>query len=188
MEQSRAQQAWGRRLAESRATIPCFEVGDEAAAGEPDARVAARVVVAVARALDAEPGLATRYADGGIEPAPRAGIGVLVDGADAPELPVLHGAAGAGVDVVGAQLERARERALAGDLTAPERSGAAISVVVVPATRFTAIPLPGHVAALGVGAREGRSTWSLTLSCDARAVGPATAARFLAHVREALEA
>jgi pyruvate dehydrogenase E2 component (dihydrolipoamide acetyltransferase) len=166
------------------------------------------VVKASALALREEPRANSSYRDGRLQLHARVNVGVAV----AVESDELTGGALIVPTVFDADTkslgEIAREtRALAtkvreGTITPPELGGGTFTVSnlgMFGVTAFTAIVNPPQAAILSVGAlapravvRDGEvvvsDTMTITLACDHRILYGADAARFLARVRELLEA
>ena len=198
VEATRAQGVLGRRMAESRATIPDFTVGVEAdvvAAADALAQLRATldpppalehlVVKACGVALREHPRVNASYRDGRFEQHGRVNVGLAVH-TDA--LPVYTTIFDADTRPFAELVREARDlagRARAGTITSPALSGATFTVSALPVRRFTAVITPPHAAALAVGTAG--PTIDLTLSADARILFGADAARFLARVRELLE-
>jgi pyruvate/2-oxoglutarate dehydrogenase complex dihydrolipoamide acyltransferase (E2) component len=116
-------------------------------------------------------------------------------------IPVVRGAARAGVDEVSARIDALVKKAQGRALAAEEVEGSCFLVSnlgMFPVESFDAIIYPEHSAALAVGAvtatpvSDGQKIWSapmarLTLSVDHRLINGKTAARFLSRVKEILE-
>jgi len=195
VEANRAQAALGRRMAESRATIPDFTAAvdvnvtaalDICAQLDPAAELVDLVVKACARALREQPRLNATYRDGRFEQHGRVNVALAVDDAH----PTIFDADEKSVPQIAAESRALTAKARAGTLTAPEVAGATFTVAALDVTRFQALVVPGQAAALALGAPSGRGRRriaELTLTCDHRIVFPRDAARFLARVRELLE-
>jgi len=216
VEPSRLQQLVARRTAESKATIPHFQVQTDVAM---DAALALRaglkasangagvpsindfIVKACATALRRHPRANGSYTDGGFELHGRVNIGVAVAADEALIVPVIADADTRSLGAIARESRRLADRVRAGEITPPELSGATFTVSNLGMYGMTAInPVinPPQAAILGVGAlRETlarvdgeiveRTLMTLTLSCDHRILYGADAARLLADVRTLLE-
>jgi pyruvate dehydrogenase E2 component (dihydrolipoamide acetyltransferase) len=213
---SRLQQLVARRMAESKATIPHFQVQTEVTM---DAAIALRgglkasangevvpslndlVVKACAIALRRHPRANGSYADGGFELHGRINIGVAVAGEDALVVPVVPDADTKSLGAIARETRRLAARVRSGEISPPELSGGTFTVSnlgMFGMTAITPVINPPQAAILGVGAlREtlarvdgevvDRTLMTLTLSCDHRILYGADAARLLADVRTLLE-
>ena len=173
VELSQAQQAFARRVAESKATAPhvYFE-------HEPSSVPSlAELVVGAAGALRALPLLNGAYRDGGVELYSRANIAVAVEAGETLLFPVVHDADTKDATAVAAAIEELSAGARAGSLTAPAFAGGTFTIVDMrPTERFTPVISRGQAATLGVGSR------ALTLACDNRIVQGREGAEFLARL------
>ena len=173
VELSQAQQAFARRVAESKATAPhiCFE-------HEPSSVPSlTELVVAAAHALRALPLLNGAYRDGGLELYSRANVAVAVEAGGTLLFPVIHDADTKDATAVAAEIEELGAQARAGSLAAPAFAGATFTIVDMrPAERFTPVISRGQAATLGIGSR------ALTLACDNRIVQGREGADFLTRV------
>ncbi|HWF73455.1 MAG TPA: 2-oxo acid dehydrogenase subunit E2 [Solirubrobacteraceae bacterium] len=215
-EPTRAERAIGRRAAESRATVPEFELAtvvDMSATAQalrelrastgPEAAtsVTAVVVRASALALRAYPRANGAYRDGHYELHGRVNIGVAVTSGEAFVVPTVADADAKSALEIAAALRALAASVRAGTITSAELAGATFTVANLGGlgvTSFSAPVLPPQAAILAVGAvREvamvrggdivpGREM-NLTLTCDHRIVFGAYAAEFLARIRELLE-
>jgi pyruvate dehydrogenase E2 component (dihydrolipoamide acetyltransferase) len=173
VELSQAQQAFARRVAESKATAPHVYFEHEPAS--PGSL--AEFVVASANALRAVPLLNGAYRDGGVELYSRTNVAVAVETAGTLLFPVIHDADSKDAGAIAAEIESLTDQATAGSLTAPAFAGATFTVVDMrPAERFTPVIGRGQAATLGIGSR------ALTLACDNRIVQGREGVRFLAKV------
>jgi pyruvate dehydrogenase E2 component (dihydrolipoamide acetyltransferase) len=218
LEPTRIQQLIARRMSESRATIPDFEVEtevvmDEAlqmraglkkASDENDAIPSINdfVVKACAIALRRHPRVNASYVDGRFKLHDRINIGIAVATDDALIVPTVFDADSKSLGAIGRETRRLAARVRSNEITPPELSGGTFTVSNLGMFGMTAIrPVinPPQVAILGVGAiretlaREdgeivGRRLMTVTLSADHRILYGADAARFLAEVRVLLEA
>jgi pyruvate dehydrogenase E2 component (dihydrolipoamide acetyltransferase) len=205
-----------RRMAESKATVPDFQVRTEAdvtellslraqmkAALDSAPSVNDFVVKACGIALREHPRANGAYKDGGFELYGRVNVGVAVAGEGTLVVPTIFDADAQPVTAI-AQVTRAlAERVRGGTITPPELSGGTFTVSnlgMFGVTSFTAVVNPGQAAILAVGAAVARpaigadgalatrSAMDLSLSCDHRILYGADAAQFLARIRALLEA
>jgi pyruvate dehydrogenase E2 component (dihydrolipoamide acetyltransferase) len=216
IEPSRLQRLVARRMAESKATIPHFQVQTEVAM---DAAIALRtelktsvdgdavpslndlIVKACALALRQHPAANGSYVDGGFELHGRVNIGVAVAAEDALVVPVVKDADTKSLGSIARETRRLAERVRTGEISPPELSGGTFTVSnlgMFGMTAITPVISPPQAAILGVGAlREtlarvdgeivDRTLMTLTLSCDHRILYGADAAWLLADVRTLLE-
>ena len=209
------QKTIARRMAESKATMPDFQVRTEAdvtdllalrkqmkAARESAPSVNDFVVKAAGLALREHPLANGAYRDGAFELYGRVNVGVAVAGEGTLVVPTVFDADALPVTAI-SQITRAlAERVRSGTITPPELSGGTFTVSnlgMFGVTSFTAVINPGQAAILAVGAAverpafdaDGvlvkRSLMDLSLSCDHRILYGADAAKFLARVRELLQ-
>jgi pyruvate dehydrogenase E2 component (dihydrolipoamide acetyltransferase) len=216
VEASRLQQLVARRMAESKATIPHFQVHTEVTM---DAAIALRaalkasangeavpslndfIVKACAIALRQHPRANGSYVDGGFELHGRINIGVAVAGDDALVVPVVSDADTKSLGGIARETRRLAARVRSGEISPPELSGGTFTVSnlgMFGMTAITPVINPPQAAILGVGALRAtlarvdgeivdRTLMTLTLSCDHRILYGADAARLLADVRTLLE-
>ncbi|MHB8533167.1 MAG: dihydrolipoamide acetyltransferase family protein, partial [Solirubrobacteraceae bacterium] len=213
---TRAQQLIARRMAESKATIPHFQVSTEvamdrllemrsgfAAIAAEDAvpSLNALIVKAAALALRSHPRANGAYEDGGVLLNERINIGVAVAAEDLLLVPVVMDADTRSLSSIARESRRLIERARTGTVTPAELSGATFTVTnlgMYGMSAITPVVTPGQAAILGVGglrtalARSGgevveRTLMTATLSCDHRVLYGADAARLLADIRSLLE-
>jgi pyruvate dehydrogenase E2 component (dihydrolipoamide acetyltransferase) len=190
VELSRRGQAFARRLAESKATIPHGYAGRrvQLAGDGPPLSI---VVGALARALRAHPELNASYRDGGIERFTRVNVAVTVETDDGPLMPTLFDADEMGVSEITDRIDELAARARDGELTSPQLSGATVTVGHAgEGADFLATAItPGQAVHLGVGrarqSADGRVV-DLTLSFDQRAVRPHAAAGLLGLIAAVL--
>jgi pyruvate dehydrogenase E2 component (dihydrolipoamide acetyltransferase) len=167
------------------------------------------VVKACALALREHPRANGSYRDGRMQLHSRinVGVAVAVDSGDGPAagalvVPTVFDADEKSLGEIARETRALAERVRDGTITPPELGGGTFTVSnlgMFGVSTFTAIVNPPQAAILSVGAlapravvREGevvaRSTMTVTLACDHRILYGADAARFLARVRELLEA
>ena len=215
-ELTRTQGVIARRMAESRATIPSFELRTEI---DMEACVALRtelkelggdapvpsyndmVVKACALALREFPRANGSYRDAKFELYGAINVGVAVAAPDALVVPTVFGADRKSLREIARETRALAERVRAGAITPPEISGGTFTVSnlgMFGVTDFTAVINPPQAAILAVGAlapravvRDGelvaRHTMNVTLACDHRILYGADAAQFLARIRALLE-
>ena len=213
---SRAQQVTGRRMAESKATIPHFQVETEvlmdaakalrdalkAGGGhQPVPSLTDLALKAAALALRQHPPANASYVDGRFELYGRINIGFAVAAEDALVVPVVLDADTKSLGSIARETRRLAERVRARTITPPELSGATFTISNLGMYGVTALnPVinPPQAAILGVGAlrqtlarEEGsivdRTLMTLTLSCDHRILDGVAAAGLLGTVRLLLE-
>jgi pyruvate dehydrogenase E2 component (dihydrolipoyllysine-residue acetyltransferase) len=215
---TRVQQLIARRMSESRSTIPEFEVQTEVAmdeaialrerlrsgvAGEqPLPSLNDLIVRASALTLRRHPRLNASYGEQALRVWPAVNIGIAVATEDALVVPTVRDAATLSLGQIARETRRLAERVRAGAISPAELEGATFTVSNLGMYGMTAIrPVINHpqVAILGVGAVRDtlarldgaivdRKLMTLTLSADHRAVYGADAARFLADLRDLLQA
>jgi pyruvate dehydrogenase E2 component (dihydrolipoamide acetyltransferase) len=206
-----------RRMAESKATVPHFQVQTEA---DMDALIALRtelkalgeqaepvpsindfIVKASALALRAHPKANGSYRDGQFELHDQINVGVAVAAPDALVVPTVTDTDQRSVQSIAEQSRRLAQRVRDGAITPPELSGATFTVSnlgMYGMTAITPVINPPQAAILGVGALRAvpaladdrlieRRLMTLTLSCDHRILYGADAALFLSEIRDALE-
>jgi pyruvate dehydrogenase E2 component (dihydrolipoyllysine-residue acetyltransferase) len=215
---TRLQQLIARRMSESRTAIPEFEVQtdvvmDEAlalrerlrgAVGEdqPLPSLNDLIVRASALTLRRHPRLNASYSSDALQVWPNVNIGIAVAGEDALIVPVVRDADTLSLGQIARESRRLAERVRAGQIGPAELEGGTFTVSNLGMYGMTAIrPVINfpQVAILGVGAVRDtlarvdgeivdRHLMTLTLSADHRAVYGADAARFLADLRDLLQA
>lgn len=213
-EVTRVQQLIARRAAESRATVPSYELTVEV---DMEAAVAFRarrreetgdtpsitdlVVWAAGRALRDHPRVNGSYRDARFELHERVNVAVMVAATDALYAPVIADADRIAIDDLTGARRRLAERVRSGAIEARELNGATFTVANLGMhgiDRFGAVITPPQAAILAVGVarpravvRDGavvaRTAMDLTLACDHRIVYGVAAAAFLGRVRELLE-
>jgi pyruvate dehydrogenase E2 component (dihydrolipoamide acetyltransferase) len=189
----RRAQAGARRAAESKATIPHLYATRVVETSElgPDELVAT-VIAALGRALRESTLLNSSYRDGELEVHSRINVGLTVETPEAALLPTLFDADKKGVIELEAEISNLRARAASGEITSPELAGGTFAVTAAREGADSIVPtvIPGQAGHLGIGRprqgaviREGvpsiGAVAELTISCDQRAAGAATAAALL---------
>jgi pyruvate dehydrogenase E2 component (dihydrolipoamide acetyltransferase) len=200
-EPDRATRTIARRSAESRATVPDFELSAEATVRDPAQLTTAALVHACARALRVEPRANAAYRDGQYELYSRINVGVVVTAGDTFAIPTIFDADERATEAIADEIERLGARAEAGALLAPESSGATFTLWHPGrdgVTQATPLVIPPQAAAVAVGAvrdvpvvREGAIVpghiVTITLACDHRILYGAHASRFLGQIRQVIE-
>jgi pyruvate dehydrogenase E2 component (dihydrolipoamide acetyltransferase) len=160
------------------------------------------VVKAVALALREHPLANGSYRDGKVQLHSRINVGVAVAADGALVVPTVFDAQEKSLGEIARETRALASRVRDGSITPPELGGGTFTVSnlgMYGISSFTAIINPPQAAILSVGAlapravvRDGeilaRNTMSLTLVSDHRILYGAEAARFLARVRELLQA
>jgi pyruvate dehydrogenase E2 component (dihydrolipoamide acetyltransferase) len=214
VELTRLQAVVARRMAETKATIPEFQVQTDVIMDEAIAfRVQIKgtgadapsfndlVVKAAALALRRHPRANGSYRDGRFELYSRVNVGIAVAADDALVVPTVFDADQKSVGAISTESRRLVERVRGGTITPPELSGATFTVSnlgMYGMTAITPVINAPQAAILGVGTMravlarvEGdvvdRHLMTLTLSCDHRILYGADAAQFLSDIRELLE-
>jgi pyruvate dehydrogenase E2 component (dihydrolipoamide acetyltransferase) len=216
-ELSRTQQTIARRMAESKATVPDFEVSTEV---DMAAAVAVReqlkalatdehpapsyndfVVKAAALALREFPRANGAYKDGRFELYERVNVGVAVAAEDALIVPTIFDADQKSIGEIALEARALAARVRDGSITPPELSGGTFTVSnlgMFGVTEFTAIVNAGQAGILAVGALRDLPVvvdgavvpgkrMTLTLVSDHRILYGADAAQVLARIRALLE-
>jgi pyruvate dehydrogenase E2 component (dihydrolipoamide acetyltransferase) len=214
-ELTRLQQTVTRRMAESKATAPDFQLVadvDMSAAVELRARLKEvadpapsfndMVVKAASIALRESPRVNGAYRDGKFELYSRVNVGVAVAGQDALVVPTIFDADTKSLGQIAKDARALIEKVREGKITPPEVSGGTFTVSnlgMYGIDSFSAVINPPQAAILTVGSLKkraladdrgrivARDTMSLTLVCDHRILYGADGAQFLARVRELLE-
>jgi pyruvate dehydrogenase E2 component (dihydrolipoamide acetyltransferase) len=215
-EPTRTERVLGRRAAESRATVPDFELStmvdvSAIAAARRELRgelgegrappLTAVVVRACALALREHPRANGAYRDGHFELHSRVNVGVAMMAGDAFAVPTVHDADTKTALEIGGELRSHAAGVRAGTITAPDLAGTTFTIANLGGlgvSSFSPPVTPGQAAVLAVGtAREvpvvrggdivvGHEM-NLTLVCDHRILFGTHAAEFLAHIRALLE-
>jgi pyruvate dehydrogenase E2 component (dihydrolipoamide acetyltransferase) len=214
-ELGRLQRTVARRMAESRATVPDFELRcevDMSAAVELRGRLREVadpvpsyndfVVKAAALALREFPRVNASYRDGAVETYERVNVGVAVAADDALVVPNIFDADRLSLGEIARKSRELATRVREGTISPGELSGGTFTVSnlgMFGVDSFSAVINPPQAAILAVGSLKpravvlengdvaARSTILLSLACDHRVLYGADGARFLARVRELLE-
>jgi pyruvate dehydrogenase E2 component (dihydrolipoamide acetyltransferase) len=211
------QRVIARRMTESRATVPEFELRvtvdmeraaalraglkAAAAADEPVPSFNDMVVRASALALRGHPGVNASYSDDGFVLHDRVNVGVAVAARGALLVPVIEDADVATVSAISRRTRELAARAREGALAPDELEGGTFTVSnlgMFGVRSFSAVINLPQAAILAVGALERRPVvagdavvprhvMDLALCCDHRILYGADAAAFLADLRRNLE-
>lgn len=217
-ELTRLQQLVVRRMAESKSTIPHFQIQTEVDMGaalalRQELKAAARdthpvpsvndmIVKAAALALCDHPLANASYKDATVELHDEVNVGFAVAVERALVVPVIHNADTKSLGQIAADARRLATAVRDQTIAPPDLSGGTFTVSNLGMFGMTAIiPVinPPEAAILGVGTTRAtlarvdgaiadKSVLTLTLSCDHRILYGADAARFLAEIRDLLEA
>jgi pyruvate dehydrogenase E2 component (dihydrolipoamide acetyltransferase) len=214
-ELSRLQRTVSRRMAESKATAPdyqltmeidmtlCVELRERLKqVQDPPPSFNDMVVKAVANALREFPRVNGAYRDGKFELYSRVNVGVAVAAQDTLVVPTIFDADKKALGEIARVAREAIGKVRDGKITPPELSGGTFTVSnlgMFGIDSFTAVINPPQAAILAVGSLKkrpvvedggrivARDTMSATLVCDHRILYGADGAEFLARVRELLE-
>ena len=214
-ELTRLQQTVTRRMAESKATAPDFQLVAEVdmstavelrkrlkEVADPAPSFNDMVVKAAAIALRDHPRVNGAYRDGKFELYSRVNVGIAVAGQDALVVPTIFDADQKSLGWIAKDARALIEKVREGQVTPPEVSGGTFTVSnlgMYGIDSFSAIINPPQAALLTVGALKKRAVpdergriavrdmMNLTLICDHRILYGADGAQFLARVRELLQ-
>ncbi len=214
-ELTRLERTVARRMSQSRATVPDFELRSMVdmtqavavreqlrAIRDPPPSYNDLIVKAAALALREFPRVNGSYRDEQIEHHARVNVGIAVAAEDALVVPTIFDADRKSVAEIGQLTRTLAARVRDGSITPGELSGATFSVSnlgMYGVDSFSAVINPPQAAILAVGALKPRAivdqtgavvarpTVELTLACDHRILYGAGGARFLGRVRELLE-
>ena len=214
-ELSRLQRTVGRRMAESRATVPDFELRCEVDmtavvelrerlrdVADPVPSYNDFVVKAVALALRDFPRVNASYRDGAVETYSRINVGIAVAAQEALVVPTIFDADGLSLGEIARTSSTLAARVRDGSVSPAELAGGTFTVSnlgMYGVDSFSAVINPPQVAILAVGSlrrrpvvlQDGglapRPTIMLSLACDHRALYGADGAQFLDRLRALLE-
>jgi pyruvate dehydrogenase E2 component (dihydrolipoamide acetyltransferase) len=214
-ELNRLQRTVARRMAESRATIPDFELRCEVdmsavvelrerLRGVADALPSYNdfIVKAVALSLREFPRVNASYRDGRVETHARINVGIAVAADDALVVPTIFDADRMSLGEIGRKARELATRVRERSISPAELSGGTFTVSnlgMFGIDSFSAVINPPQAAILSVGSLRPRAvvlnsgglaarpTINLALACDHRVLYGADGARFLDRVRELLE-
>jgi pyruvate dehydrogenase E2 component (dihydrolipoamide acetyltransferase) len=195
VEPTAAERAIGRRAAESRATVPFYELGVEVELGELSGT--AVVLRAVALALGELPRANAAYRDGRFELYSRVNVAVVMGDV----APTVFDANTKSIEELAEELASLAGRAEHGELTSPELSSATSTLADLGpfgVDRPSIVPVGSQAVAIAAGAIRVRpvvrgeaivpgQTMQLTLACDHRILYGAAAAELAAHIKQLLE-
>jgi pyruvate dehydrogenase E2 component (dihydrolipoamide acetyltransferase) len=159
-------------------------------------------VKACALALRENPRANGGYRDGRVQLHSRVNVGVAVAAEETLVVPTVFDSDQKSLGEIARETSALAERVRDGSITPPELGGGTFTVSnlgMFGVASFTAIINPPQAAILSVGSLqpravvrngelEARNTMTVTLACDHRILYGADAARFLARIRELLEA
>jgi pyruvate dehydrogenase E2 component (dihydrolipoamide acetyltransferase) len=216
VELRRTQQTIARRMAEAKATIPEFtlqiEIDMEACValrselkslGQTDSPTYNDMVVkACALALRESPRANGGYRDGRVQLHSRVNVGVAVAAEETLVVPTVFDADQKSLGEIARETRALAAKVRDGSITPPELGGGTFTVSnlgMFGVSAFTAIINPPQSAILSVGSLEpravirngevvARNAMTVTLACDHRILYGAGAARFVARIRELLQA
>jgi pyruvate dehydrogenase E2 component (dihydrolipoamide acetyltransferase) len=214
-ELTRLQRTVSRRMAESKATAPDFQLNMEIdmsgcvelrarlkEVADPAPSFNDMVVKAVATALREFPRVNGAYRDGQWELYSRVNVGVAVAAQDTLIVPTIFDADQKSLGVIGRDARDLIGKVRDGSITPPELSGGTFTVSnlgMYGIESFSAVINPPQAAILAVGALKkkpvvddsgrivARDMMSVSLICDHRILYGADGAEFLARVRQLLE-
>jgi pyruvate dehydrogenase E2 component (dihydrolipoamide acetyltransferase) len=214
-ELSRLQRTVGRRMAESRATVPDFELRCEVDmtavvelrerlrdVADPVPSYNDFVVKGVALALREFPRVNASYRDGAVETYSRINVGIAVAARDALVVPTIFDADGLSLGEIARTSRTLAARVRDGSISPAELAGGTFTVSnlgMYGVDSFSAVINPPQVAILAVGSLKRRPvvledgglaprpTIMLSLACDHRALYGADGAQFLDRLRALLE-
>ncbi|HUB72791.1 MAG TPA: dihydrolipoamide acetyltransferase family protein [Solirubrobacteraceae bacterium] len=192
-----------KRLAQPDHGASASEAAAEAARAAPRAPTYNDMVVkACALALREHPYANGSYRDGRVQLHSRVNVGVAVAAENALVVPTVFDADAKALGEIARETQLLAERVRTGEITPPELGGGTFTVSnlgMYGVRSFTAIINPPQAAIMSIGAVEPRAVardgavavaheMTLRLVCDHRILYGAEAARFLARVRELLQA
>jgi pyruvate dehydrogenase E2 component (dihydrolipoamide acetyltransferase) len=216
-ELTKLQQTVARRMAESKATAPHFQLSAQidmsrAVAARATIKAEAKegdvvpsfndmVIKACAIALREHPRANGAYRDGRRELYSRVNVGVAVAARDALVVPTIFDADQKGLRQIASEARALAERVRDGTVTPPELSGGTFTVSnlgMYGIANFQAVINPPQAGILAIGAitetpvvRDGQIATAhlmgVTLACDHRVLYGADGALFLGRVRALLE-
>jgi pyruvate dehydrogenase E2 component (dihydrolipoamide acetyltransferase) len=212
---SRTQLTVSRRMAESRATVPDFELRLEIdmtrsvrlrdelkELSDPAPSFNDLIVRAVALALREFPRVNGAYRDGGWELYPRVNVGIAVAGAETLVVPIILDADMKSVTPIAGEARELSAKVRDGSITPADLAGGTFTVSnlgMYGIDSFSAVINAPQSAILAVGAVKhkpvadetgcvtARPMMTVNLSCDHRIIYGADGAQFLARVRTLLE-
>ncbi len=201
VEPDRVARTVARRSAESRATVPDVELSIAVTVDDPATITTGALVGASASALRAVPRANGAYRDAQFELYSRINVGVVVATDDTYAIPTIFDADEKTTTEIDAELERLRTRTQAGELLAPEASGATFTLWhpgLDGVAQATPLVIPPQAGALAAGAVRDAPlvrdaaivpghTMTITLACDHRILYGPHASRLLGHIKRVIE-
>jgi pyruvate dehydrogenase E2 component (dihydrolipoamide acetyltransferase) len=212
---NRLQRTVARRMAESRATVPDFELRCEVdmtavvelrgrlrEVADPAPSYNDFIVKAAALALREFPRVNAAYRDGAVETYSRINVGIAVAAEDALVVPTIVDADRMSLGEIARSARELAARVRDGSVSPAELAGGTFTVSNLGmhgVDSFSAVINPPQAAILAVGSLKprpvvleggelaARPTVNLSLACDHRVLYGADGARFLGRVRELLE-
>jgi pyruvate dehydrogenase E2 component (dihydrolipoamide acetyltransferase) len=212
---TRLQETVARRMAESRSTVPDFELRCEvdmalavalraqlAEIADPPPSYNDFIVRAVALALREFPRVNGAYRDSAFEAYSRVNVGIAVASEDALLVPTIFDTDRRSLTQIAAASRELAAKVRDGSVSPAELSGGTFSVSnlgMYGLDSFSAVINPPQAAILAVGSLKARAvvddagsvvarpTINLTLACDHRILYGADGARFLTRVRDLLQ-
>jgi pyruvate dehydrogenase E2 component (dihydrolipoamide acetyltransferase) len=179
IELGQDQQAFARRVAESKATIPHVYFTQRLAS--TPARAA--LIAAAARALRETPRLNSAYRDGNVEVYSRINVAFAAEHDGSTAYPVIRDADRKDAEEIEAEAVELEKGVGEGSLASPAFTGATFTVIDMSRggiSAYAPIIARGQAATLGAGGEE------LTLACDHRVVQDSAGAEFLRRVVSSL--
>ena len=180
IELDQDQQAFARRVAESKATIPHVYFTQRLAS--TPAR--ASLIAAAARVLRETPRLNGAYRDGRVEVYSRVNVAFAVEHEGSTAHPVIRDADQKGAEEIEAEVSDLEKGVREGSLASPAFTGATFTVIDMGSrgvSAYAPIIARGQVATLGAGAE------ALTLACDHRVVQDSAGAEFLLRIAASID-
>ncbi len=212
---SRLQQTVARRMAESRATVPDFELRCEVdmsravalreqlrEISDPPPSYNDFIVKAAALALREFPRVNGAYVDARFETYSRVNVGIAVAAEDALVVPTIFDADTKSLAEIAARARELAARVRDGSISPSDLGGGTFSISnlgMYGLDSFSAVINPPQASILAVGSLKprpvvddtgavvARPTINLTLACDHRILYGADGARFLARLRDLLQ-
>jgi pyruvate dehydrogenase E2 component (dihydrolipoamide acetyltransferase) len=179
VELGQDQQAFARRVAESKATVPHVYFSQEL----PEAPAPGELVAACAEALRAIPLLNSAYRDGNVETYSRINVAFAVEHDGSAAFPVVRDADRKDPEAIDAEIGELQQGVRDGSLASPAFTGATFTIIDVSGSGvFSHAP----IIARGQTATLGAAAGSLTLACDHRVVQGSAGAEFLRRVAATL--
>ncbi|MBX3597723.1 MAG: 2-oxo acid dehydrogenase subunit E2 [Rhizobiaceae bacterium] len=158
------------------------------------------ILAATVSSLAAHPQLNAHFREDAIVEHEDINIGLAVSSENGLSVPVIHGAQALTIDQIAERRRQIVQKARTGQLRVTDMVGGTFTISnlgMFDVARFTAILNPPQVAILAIGSASKRFVWNngepqwrdvaeFSLTCDHRATDGATAAQFLATLKEKL--